>query len=91
MFFGPFSALFFVFYEKMKKLVDLDQPSLPKSILCSSTASAVAGFLTTPLEIVKLRMQIQRADISIKGGGKLEDSIFGYRNSFHGLYLMATN
>jgi hypothetical protein len=43
------------------------------------------------LEIVKLRMQIQRADVAQKGGGRLEDSVFGYRNVFHGLNLLVKN
>ena len=59
-------------------------------MICSSGAGALAGFLTNPLELVKLRMQIQRADVSIKGG-TLEESIFGYRNAFHGLYLLVKN
>lgn len=53
-------------------------------------AGAVAGYITTPLEIVKLRMQIQRADVA-QTGGRLEDSIFGYRNAFHGLELLVKN
>lgn len=53
-------------------------------------AGAVAGYLTTPLEIVKLRMQIQRADVAQRGG-RLEDSVFGYRNAFHGLGLLVKN
>lgn len=36
--------------------------------MCSATASGLAGYLTTPLEIVKLRMQIQRADVATHGG-----------------------
>ncbi len=32
-------------------------------------------------------MQIQRADVA-NTGGKLENSIFGYKNIFHGLYLV---
>lgn len=31
-------------------------------------ASGLAGYITTPLEVVKLRMQIQRADVSTRGG-----------------------
>jgi hypothetical protein len=58
--------------------------------MCSSMAGAVAGYITTPLEIVKLRMQIQRADVA-QTGGRLEDSIFGYRNAFHGLELLVKN
>lgn len=32
-------------------------------------------------------MQIQRADVGIRGG-TLEQSVFGYRNAFHGLSTM---
>jgi len=89
LFFGPFSAIFFAIFEKMKDFVakDRQKPTLIESMVCSATASAFAGFVTTPLEIVKLRMQIQRADVATRGGS-LEKSIFGYRNAFHGLSLM---
>jgi hypothetical protein len=49
-------------------MADQANPSLGESILCSAGAGAVSGFLTTPLEMVKLRMQIQRADRARKGG-----------------------
>jgi hypothetical protein len=42
-------------------------PALGESIICSAGAGAVSGFLTTPLEMVKLRMQIQRADGALRG------------------------
>jgi hypothetical protein len=35
-------------------------------------------------------MQIQRADVA-SHGGTLETSVFGYKNAFHGLYLMCKN
>ena len=53
-------------------------------------AGSIAGWATTPLEIVKLRMQIQRADVA-QTGGRLENSVFGYRNIFHGLSLLVKN
>jgi hypothetical protein len=53
-------------------------------------AGSIAGWATTPLEIVKLRMQIQRADVAHRGGS-LQDSVFGYRNVFHGLSLLIKN
>jgi hypothetical protein len=89
LFFGPFSAIFFASFEKMKDfvLVDRQKPTLPENILCSSAASAFAGYLTTPLEVVKLRMQIQRADVATHGGS-LAKSVFGYRNAFHGLFTL---
>jgi len=37
-------------------------------MICSATASACAGYITTPQEVVKLRMQIQRADVATHGG-----------------------
>ena len=46
---------------------DQKNPSMFESIICSSGAGAFAGFVTTPLEMVKMRMQIQRADSSMKG------------------------
>lgn len=35
-------------------------------------------------------MQIQRADVAQRGG-KLQDSIFGYKNAFHGLGQIIKN
>lgn len=70
MFFGPFSAIFFAAFEKLKAMIvkNKENQTLTESILCSSMAGAIAGYLTTPLEIVKLRMQIQRADVAQRGG-----------------------
>ena len=87
-FFGPTSAIFFVCYEKLKTIFVKDQkaPTLSESIICSSGAGALSGFFTTPLEMVKLRMQIQRADSALKGVS-LENTLYGYKNIFHGLYV----
>ena len=75
--FGPFSALYFMFYEQCKMRArdhyigkhdnqsspivkaDGDLPLL-YLIACSSAAGALASFLTSPLDMAKLRLQIQR-------------------------------
>lgn len=70
--FGPFSALYFVFYEQLKQntISRLSHASdeapekveLPfhHLILCSASAGALASWLTSPLDMAKLRLQIQR-------------------------------
>ena len=75
--FGPFSALYFVFYERCKawskqmlqdsgagfqdaqKLNDGDLP-LHYLIACSAGAGALASWLTSPLDMAKLRLQVER-------------------------------
>jgi hypothetical protein len=70
--FGPFSALYFLFYEQLKvaatpqqsqtsirneNSVDLPFTSI---ILCSCSAGALASWLTSPLDMAKLRLQVAR-------------------------------
>lgn len=81
--FGPFSALYFVFYEKFKlwskgylersqddatsKENEPTSGQLPLSftILSSASAGSLASFLTSPLDMVKLRLQVQRRTESL--------------------------
>jgi hypothetical protein len=80
--FGPFSALYFVFYERTKHWArqyvhdqqqkqysqqppEREQDSnmdLPFSsiVLCSASSGALASWLTSPLDMAKLRLQVQR-------------------------------
>jgi hypothetical protein len=63
--FGPFSALYFVFYEKMKSLMpktSMDPMSLHQTLFCSSAAGAGAAWITSPLDMAKLRLQVQRGN-----------------------------
>lgn len=63
--FGPFSALYFVFYERFKSISRnasaSETLSLPHLISSSAMAGALASFLTSPLDLAKLRLQVQRA------------------------------
>jgi len=74
--FGPFSALYFVFYERMKdfsmgflqKEVDQDARSIELpfyyTVASSAIAGAAASWITSPLDMAKLRLQIQRGNSS---------------------------
>ena len=96
--FGPYSAFYFTFYEKIKafslgvfstegtaddtseaddEVTDLGTETKQKTandvpfllhLANASLASAMASFVTTPLDLVKLRLQVQRgtaADLSV--------------------------
>eukprot|EP00934_Nitzschia_sp_Nitz4_P004058 Nitzschia sp. Nitz4//scaffold13_size275219//56687//57844//NITZ4_000851-RA/size275219-exonerate_protein2genome-gene-0.43-mRNA-1//-1//CDS//3329535945//4048//frame0 len=69
--FGPFSALYFVFYEKFKNMSKsfsgTEVLSTPWLILSSSGAGALASFLTSPLDLAKLRLQVQRGQAASNG------------------------
>jgi hypothetical protein len=69
--FGPFSAFYFLFYEQFKAMARRQQRNhddpledLPfQSILCCScSAGALASWITSPLDMAKLRLQVQRAN-----------------------------
>lgn len=60
----PFSALTFAFYEEFKKQARRYQGSpdigLPLEIMTGSLAGALGGAATTPLDVVKTRIQTQQ-------------------------------
>lgn len=62
--FGPFSALYFVFYERFKswskELTGSATLALPWLVLSSASAGGLASFLTSPLDMAKLRLQVDR-------------------------------
>lgn len=84
--------MLFVFFERFKKAICKNpaKPALLEDIAASSLASSLAGILTNPLDLTKLRMQIQRADRASRGGNvAFTDTVFGYKNMFHGIYTIA--
>ncbi|KAF2635497.1 mitochondrial carrier [Massarina eburnea CBS 473.64] len=62
----PFSALQFAFYEEergmAKRYMGSNDIGLPLEILTAATAGGMAGVITTPLDVVKTRIQTQRTD-----------------------------
>jgi len=82
--YGPFSGLSLMFFEQFKELycrksgVNQQEMSAAMIALCASSAGGIAGFITNPLDTVKVRMQVQR-------GGIYK---FGYRHILHGLYRL---
>ena len=90
--FGPFSALYFLFYEEMKKAMASFNSSLSSShlplthtILASSGAGLLASFLTTPLDLVKLRLQVQRASRPTTSTISTTSAVTTYRGVWHAL------
>jgi hypothetical protein len=78
--FGPFSALYFVFYERTKHLTrqrlsgrmnesarELENVEIPFHLvlLCSASSGATASWLTSPLDLAKLRLQVSRGRASV--------------------------
>uniref|UniRef100_K3X8A2 Mitochondrial carrier protein n=1 Tax=Globisporangium ultimum (strain ATCC 200006 / CBS 805.95 / DAOM BR144) TaxID=431595 RepID=K3X8A2_GLOUD len=61
--FGPYSSLYFMLYEKNKAMAKayLGAEHLPPqfTLAGAALASATASFLTNPLDLVKLRIQVQ--------------------------------
>ena len=67
--------------EKLKELkLDI---SFKESMLCSALAGALASLITNPLDLVKLRMQVQRASESYRPDKAV------YRNLVQGLVLIS--
>eukprot|EP00922_Rhytidocystis_sp_ex-Travisia-forbesii_P061108 GHVS01090613.1.p1 GENE.GHVS01090613.1~~GHVS01090613.1.p1 ORF type:complete len:361 (+),score=44.68 GHVS01090613.1:347-1429(+) len=96
--FGPMSALYFMFYEQFKQIAIRrqqdgsavasttsggDRIPFVQSLVCGSLAGALASWLTSPLDVVKLRLQVQRG--SPKSTLRTN---FVYTGFFQGLYRM---
>jgi len=56
--------------------------SFKQSLLCSAISGGLASFITNPLDLVKLRMQVQR------GSEKYTSTKVTYNNLIHGLVLI---
>lgn len=60
--------------------------SFVNSFLLSFITGSVASIVTNPLDVVKVRMQVQRAEL--KWNDEISSGRYGYKNIFHGLGKM---
>jgi hypothetical protein len=78
--------LYFAIYEKMKSTFNPkgEKPKFWKSFAMAASSGITAGIICNPIDLAKIRMQVDRRKISQSqtSGGEL----FGYRNVFHGIY-----
>lgn len=83
--FGPFTGISIALYDKLKFWFGFEDKAIAfhQSLMLSSISGIVASAVTNPIDVVKVRMQIQRAER--KGNAPLSEGRFGYRNSFHGI------
>jgi hypothetical protein len=60
--FGPYSAIYFYGYERMKVLLSYDgtEMSFGSTMLAASVSSGISALCTTPLDVIKTRFQVQR-------------------------------
>ncbi|KAL6075710.1 Mitochondrial carrier protein [Balamuthia mandrillaris] len=81
--FGPYSALYFLFYERFKSLASsFSSSSYPSTaasfatttlslgwiVACAGGAGALASLCTNPLDVAKLRLQVEESKKEGKGG-----------------------
>ena len=92
--FGPYSSIFFFSNEKIKELIltstahnKKKEVSFSESLFISASAAAIASFLTTPLDLVKLRMQINDKQLNLGYFVQMMKDIYtrdGIRGLFRG-------
>jgi hypothetical protein len=87
--FGPFIATNLTMYEKAKQLFGFKQDvTMLQNFVVAFFTGSIASLVTNPMDIAKVRMQVQRAEMSSRGDNILEKGRFAYRNVFHGMYRL---
>lgn len=83
----PFSALQFAFYEELresaKRYMGSNNIGLPLEIATAASAGGMAGVITTPLDVVKTRIQTQHNDTSSSTAKPPQPSVSPTASSKH--------
>lgn len=77
--FGPYSMIYFVAYEKFKSLTKPTEGSVQRTrdiAISAAGAGAIAAACTTPLDVVKTRLQTQ-GDVKLRDGVRVRGSAYG--------------
>lgn len=95
--FGPYAMIYFAAYERFKLIASqsiqgdsesTDQLPMSAVAVCASAAGALAGACTTPLDVIKTRLQTQGDTVALtqsaSGGGKV-----AYRGTWHAARVIA--
>ena len=87
--FGTYSGFFFLFYEQFVAHVKRQQQqdthqAIPFywTLACSATAGSLASWLTSPLDMAKLRLQVQRSRQQQQQQSSLSSSL--HNKTYHG-------
>jgi hypothetical protein len=103
--FGPYSAFYLMFYEQFIKLnlkyyrsreaKQIQKEDLPFTsfLLSGAVAGGMASFLTNPLDMAKLRIQVERARMAaaVSSGASPPAGFFNYPNIFKGMSSIVAN
>lgn len=93
--FGPFTGINLALYDKIKNYMGWknDTITFSQSFSLAFSTGIIACIITNPVDVVKVRMQVQRAELGnqqVQGseGAKIDLSKgrFGYKNVFDGMY-----
>ena len=78
--FGPFSAVYFAFYEVFDKLIaPMEFDPFTRGLIAAFLGNSCSAIVTNPLELIKTRLQIQAPSIYAASGGASEQVLYGYK------------
>lgn len=89
--FGPYVGISMASFDKLKSIFDLEygKGTFFQNFLLSSASACIASIITHPIDVVKVRLQVQRSQLrnpaAVGSSSEVNRSDFGYRNWVHGL------
>jgi hypothetical protein len=86
--FGPYSAFYFTFFEMAMQYQYSSVPFV-QSMTAAAIGNTMSCILTNPLELVKVRMQVQRCMLDVGGTAQASQQFrYGYTSFANGLVTL---